>query len=269
MVMFTEESCKAFTEGLLSHGASATACIKQLIHVGSIWSYGPTIAAPTTEDGPHADCLDDYGTQKRAIEHYLLRGGAPTTPWTTTIFHPGHIVGRGWPPLNPQGHFNPNVFLKFKTAGQRVLLPNVGSETVHHIHADDIASAFIAAMDKPDKCAGQAYSIVSPQALSLRGYAHAVGKQIWLHTAGTPDIVYTPCPSHEFEADVGKGSVWFTLDHTKHSPCASVAKLERDLGFKPAWSSLEAVADAVTWLEESGDLETCWYPGKEKDQEVA
>ena len=35
--------------------------------------------------------------------------------------------------------------------------------------------------------------------------------------------------------------MWFTLDHTKHSPCASVAKLERDLGFKPAWSSLEAV----------------------------
>ena len=78
--------------------------------------------------------------QKAAIEAYLLdmarRGGLPAT-----VLHPGHIVGPGWAPLNPAGHFNPAVFAQL-ARGEELALPNLGLETVHHVHADDVAQAF-------------------------------------------------------------------------------------------------------------------------------
>ncbi|GAG65857.1 unnamed protein product, partial [marine sediment metagenome] len=59
-----------------------------------------------------------------------------------TVLHPGHIVGEGWAPLNPAGHFNPEVFTKL-ARGRELVLPNLGLETVHHVHADDVAQVFI------------------------------------------------------------------------------------------------------------------------------
>src|SRR5436309_1224477 len=62
-----------------------------------------------------------------------------------TLLHPGHIVGPGWAPLNPAGHFNPDVFARL-AQGEPLALPNLGLETVHHVHADDVAQAFMQAM---------------------------------------------------------------------------------------------------------------------------
>ncbi len=59
--------------------------------------------------------------------------------------HPGHIVGPGWIPINPAGHLNPEVFTRL-AHGQEVVLPNLGMETLHHVHADDVAQSFTAAM---------------------------------------------------------------------------------------------------------------------------
>ena len=56
--------------------------------------------------GAAAPPFGDYGIQKAAIEAYLLdqtrRYGFPAT-----VVHPGHIVGPGWAPLNPQGISTP------------------------------------------------------------------------------------------------------------------------------------------------------------------
>ena len=86
----------------------------------------------------------EYGVQKAAIEAFLLdearRNGFPAT-----ICHPGHIVGPGWAPLNPAGHFNPRVFPTL-ARGEELALPNFGMETVHHVHADDVAQMFMRAI---------------------------------------------------------------------------------------------------------------------------
>jgi nucleoside-diphosphate-sugar epimerase len=67
-----------------------------------------------------------------AEENYLM---AQKNLFPATIIHPGHIVGPGWAPLNPAGHFNPSVFTKL-AKGEELSLPNFGLETVHHVHAD-------------------------------------------------------------------------------------------------------------------------------------
>ena len=98
MICFTLDSAQHLVEALRGR-------VQHFLHCGTIWVHGPSVVVPTTEDQPRRP-FGDYGIQKAQIEAYLLdearRHGFPAT-----ILHPGHIVGPGWAPLNPAGHFNP------------------------------------------------------------------------------------------------------------------------------------------------------------------
>ena len=264
MICFTPKQCKELVDAMLTVSPPLAAGV-QLIHVGSIWAFGPSIAMPTTEEGPHGEPIADYGRNKRAIAEYLLRELKPANgAMRRTVLHPGHICGRGWPPLNPQGNFDPKVFLKLRK-GESITLPNLGMETVHHVHADDVASAIIAAMRKPDASDGEAFNVVSPQALSLKGFAEHITAEIWPDAALSSDasmLEFLPIPSEAFtKACGGPGSADLSLEHVSHSPCCSGSKLERVLGCMPQWTSLAAVADAVRWMDEQGVLQKIYFPG--------
>ena len=101
MICFTLASAEHLAEALRGN-------VQHFLHTGTIWVHGPSAVVPTTEMQPRKP-FGAYGIQKAAIEAYLLdearRSGFPAT-----IVHPGHIVGPGWAPLNPAGHFNPAVF---------------------------------------------------------------------------------------------------------------------------------------------------------------
>ena len=90
-----------------------------------------------------------------------------------TVIRLGHIVGPGWAPLNPAGHFNPQVFRDIR-AGKPLALPNFGLETVHHVHADDVAQVVMGAIENRGGAVGEAFNAVSPAAVTLRHYAEAM-----------------------------------------------------------------------------------------------
>ncbi len=164
LICFTPESARHLVESLRGQ-------IQHFLHCGTIWVHGPSVQAPTTEDAPRRP-FGDYGTKKAAIEEYLLRE-ARLAGFPATLLHPGHIVGPGWEPLNPAGHFNPEVFGRL-ARGEEVILPNLGLETVHHVHADDVAQTFVQAMVHRSVAIGECFHVVSAAALTLRGYAEAV-----------------------------------------------------------------------------------------------
>ena len=45
-----------------------------------------------------------------------------------------------------------------------------------------------------------------------------------------------------------------TWDHIAHSPSMSIDKARRLLGYNPAYTSLEAIWDALKWLVANGQL---------------
>ena len=143
--------------------------VEHLLHCGTIWVHGPSVEVPTTEVAPRT-AFGDYGARKAAIEAYLLS----VTAFPVTILHPGHLVGPGWAPINPAGNFNPEVFSRL-LQGRPIQLPNIGMETVHHVHVDDVAQCFIRAMERRSEALGESFHVVSPAALTLRGYAERVG----------------------------------------------------------------------------------------------
>jgi nucleoside-diphosphate-sugar epimerase len=162
-----------------------------------------------------------------------------------TVLHPGHIVGEGWIPLNPAGNFNPEVFIKL-AKGEELILPNLGLETVHHVHADDVAQAFMKAMNNRVNSVGESFHVTSPAAVTLRGYAERIAG--WYGQEAQLSFLAW----EEWKTHVSKEDADFTWDHIAHSPNCSISKAERLLDYRPRYSSLDAVYESLEWLMHNG-----------------
>jgi nucleoside-diphosphate-sugar epimerase len=218
-----------------------------LLHCGTIWVHGPSVEVPTTETEPRR-AFGDYGERKVAIESYLLRE-ARRSALPVTILHPGHLVGPGWAPVNPAGNFNPEVFSRLMQ-GSPLQLPNIGMETLHHVHADDVAQCFQRAIERRSVAIGESFHVVSPAAVTLRGYAERVGA--WF--GRTAQLEFLPWEEWRRGATARDAAV--TWDHIAHSPNCSTAKARTLLGYEPRYSSLEAVRESLGWLIEQGIVQT-------------
>jgi nucleoside-diphosphate-sugar epimerase len=239
LICFTLESAHHLVEKLRGE-------IEHFLHCGTIWVHGPSVQVPTTEVAPRKP-FGDYGIRKAAIEEYLLRE-ARVAGFPITILHPGHIVGPGWEPLNPAGHFNPKVFEDL-ARGEQLNLPNFGLETVHHVHADDVAQAFVQALVHRSVAIGESFHVVSPAALTLRGYAEAVSA--WFGEKARLRFLSWD----EWQTTVSKEDAAATWDHIAHCPNCSIEKARRLLDYQPRYSSLEAVYESLRWLIEQRIIE--------------
>jgi nucleoside-diphosphate-sugar epimerase len=232
LICFRLESARQLVEALRGR-------VGHFLHCGTIWVHGPSVHAPTTEEQPRRP-FGEYGIQKAAIEAYLLRE-AHVSGFPATVLHPGHIVGPGWAPLNPAGHFDPRVFALLGR-GEELALPNLGLETVHHVHADDVAHSFTQALLHHSASVGESFHVVSPAALTLRGYAESVAG--WFGQAARLKFL----PWEEWKRTVSEAEADATWDHIAHSPNCSIAKAQRLIDYRPRYSSLQAVYEAVTRL---------------------
>jgi len=229
---YTVDSARCLVEALRGQ-------VQHLIVCGTIWVHGHSVSVPTTEEQPRHP-FGEYGVNKAAVETYLLdqarRHGFPAT-----MLHAGHIVGPGWVPVNPAGNFNPMVFEKL-ARGEELALPNLGMETVHHVHAADVAQAFWKAMDNWSNAVGESFHVVSPAALTLRGYAEAVAA--WFGQEAHLSFM----SFEQWRTTVSEEDAERTWDHIAHSPNCSNAKAQRLLDYQPRYTSLQAIFESVDWL---------------------
>ena len=238
LISFSPASAVALVEALRGR-------VEHFLHCGTIWVHGPTRQPPTTEDEPRRP-FGEYGIQKANIEEILLRE-ARRSGFPATVLHPGQIVGPGWIPVNPAGNLNLEVYERL-ARGEELSLPNLGMETLHHVHADDVAQAFSRAIGNRGASLGESFHIVSPAALTLRGYAESIAN--WF--GQTAQLSFAPWEAWKKTASSDDATA--TWDHIAHSPCCSIAKATRLLGYAPRYSSLQAVYESLTWLIEQGDL---------------
>lgn len=240
MICFTLASAQQIVECLREQ-------VQHFLHCGTIWSMGHSVEVPATEETPRHP-FGEYGIQKSAIQDYLL-DQARRYNFPATVLQPGHIVGPGWIPINPAGNLDPDVFTRL-AHGEEVILPNLGLETLHHVHADDVAQSFVGAMANHSLSVGEAFHVVSPAALTLRGYAERVAA--WF---GQPSRLKF-LPWEEWRQAVSEEHAAQTWDHIAHSPNASIAKAQRLLDYQPRYSSLQAIYESLQWLMQRGIVES-------------
>lgn len=220
--------------------------VEHYIFCSSIWVYGKLAAVPSAETempGP----IDAYGSGKAAAEAWLCRE-ARLSGFPATSFRPGHIVGEGWSPINPLGNVNPDVFSAI-ARGDELVLPNLGLEMVHHVHARDLAHWILCAIDNRAATIGEAFNAVSAQALTLKAFAEAMFR--WF--GHEPRLAFKPY--EDWLKTLSKGDAEASHGHVIRSSCHSIEKSRRLLGYAPAYASLEAVQESVRALIAAGKVQ--------------
>jgi len=235
MICYTQDSASSLVEALRGQ-------VQHYISCGTIWVHGHSEQVPTNETQARKP-FGDYGINKAAVESYLLSVSSQTG-FPATVLHPGHIVGPGWIPVNPIGNFNPGVFKRL-AAGEEVLLPNSGMETLHHVHADDVAQAFMKAIDNRSMALGESFYIVSDQALTLLSYATAMAN--WFGKEAKLGFL----PWEKWKNTVNEDEAAVSWNHIAHSSNCSIEKARKLLNYCPRYSSLQAVQEAVTYQMEN------------------
>jgi nucleoside-diphosphate-sugar epimerase len=238
MVCFTPESARQLVDALRPTRPL-------LLHCGTIWVHGPAARVPITEDEPRT-AYGEYGTGKAAIEALLQRetiaGGVPSV-----ILHPGHISGPGWPVITPAGNLDADVWRRL-AVGEPLPLPDLGLGVLYHVHADDVAQAFVRALSRP-AAIGSSFHVVSEQAMTLRGLAAAAAG--WFGREPVLELVDWT----EFERRVGAEHALATREHVGRGIAASIDRARAVLGYRPRYSSVEALYEALRWLVANGEVD--------------
>jgi nucleoside-diphosphate-sugar epimerase len=235
MICFSRESAEQLVDALRGNAQHLVMCT-------TIWVKGTLTTVPASEDDVSTP-WGDYGQGKAAIEELLMAEGERDGGLRSTCLRPGHISGPGWEIINPQANFALRTWEQL-AEGETLTLPNFGLETVHHVHADDVAQAFQRAISRVGGARAERFNVVSEQSLTLRGFAEAVsagfGQQSRLHFS---NFEY-------FAAGLAEDVAATSRDHISRSHTMSIEKARSELGYSPAYSSLEAVAEAVNWLRD-------------------
>lgn len=236
LITFKAESTYQIVEALKNTNLS------QYLFCSSIWAHGHATIVPAPEDLPRHP-LEDYGINKAKSEAYLhdqyRKEGFPET-----VVMPGHITGAGWNCINPTGNLDPMIFQKIGR-GEAIVIPNMGMETVHHVHADDVAQVFMNSIVHRGQALGESFHAVAPHAMTLLGFAEAMFS--WFGTK--PNISFLPwkewCEYTEVQSFINS-----TFAHVAHSDNYSIEKGRRLISYNPRFTILQAVEESVSSMIE-------------------
>ena len=236
MICFTEASARHLVEALRGQ-------VQHFLHTGTIWVHGPSVEVPTTEMQPRRP-FGAYGIAKARIEAYLIE--MARKEFVSRDDHPSRShrrAGLGAP--KPRRALRPE---RLHSAGQRrrafaaQFRPRDRSSRPRgrrcsNVHVRDRSL---------ERVGGGGFPAVSLAAITLRGYAEAMAA--WF--GRKPNLRFLPWP--EWKGGQSELEVEQTYDHIAHSPNCSIAKAERMLGYRPRYSSIDAVCESVSWLIEKG-----------------
>lgn len=231
LIPYTKEDAALLTSAMQRTGHGSA----RLLSIGSLWIYDRKYVSPVPETHPRT-ATDPYGVGKTEIEAFL-REEYRKNGLAFTVLHPGHICGWGWDPIGPQGTRSREA-LRTVLRGDPLDLPDRGQATLHHVHAEDIASLCLACLSD-DRAVGESFHIAAPEALTLTGYAQG----LYAHFGKEPAIRYIPYDA--FMASLSAEEAATAREHIDRSPCASMEKAKDLLGFVPAHHALDTVLEAI------------------------
>ena len=187
--------------------------------------------------------LDEYGIQKAKCEEYL-HGLYRQDGFPETVIMPGQISGPGWVIMNPVANHDYWIFDRIRR-GEEIALPNFGMETLHHIHADDVAKVFVNSITRRNAALGESFHAVGAESITLLGYAQAMYRFF-----GQEEKIRL-LPWNEWcEYTKNKDYIDRTYGHIARSGFFSIEKAKRLLEYYPRHTLLETVEESVGYMVE-------------------
>lgn len=234
LIAFEPESAAILVEALSGSETHLLMCT-------TAWVYGKTRTVPTHEDAPRIP-ENDYARKKVQIEDILF---AAQNKVQVTIIRPTHITGPGKSFVTPFGDHNLETLQKI-CDGEEIILLDGGFSTLHHVHPQDVAGLFFAALENPRKSVGEAFNSGGRYAMTFFGLAEflfdLVGKPLRVRSMSLEE--YSTHFGYPEEAAM----------HVRQGCCVSMEKAKEILGFVPRYTPEGAVMDAFYDLVKRGVL---------------
>lgn len=220
--------------------------LSHYVFCSSVWAHGRAEVVPEDpncfkdplEDYGATRAQDRYGWNKYQSELYLKdqyrRHGFPVS-----IIMPGQISGPGWTIINPWGNTNTKIFETI-AKGEMIYLPNFGMETLHHVHAEDVAQLFFKTIQNRSLALGQSFHAVAQQSLTLYGYA----KIMYEFFNQKPQIGFLPWDKW-CDYLGNKEEAEHTFFHIARSGHYSIENAKNLVGYQPKYSARETVEISV------------------------
>jgi 2-alkyl-3-oxoalkanoate reductase len=222
---------------------------RRLVHVSSISVYGnpPLTGGQITEDSPLGQHLwpnDFYGRAKLAAEEEVRAYS------DHVIVRPSWIYGR-------RDHVSiPRVIRMLRQRRAKVIGP--GDNRLNLVNARDVARGILLAAESP-QAAGQAYHLCSPGEITQREFFEFLADRLDLPRPGRRvpfRAAWTAASALEsvYRAVGSKSPPPFTrraILMISRPTLFSIAKAERELGWRPEIPVREGLEDTLQWYRET------------------
>jgi nucleoside-diphosphate-sugar epimerase len=224
MVAYRPEESKAAIEALKGKSGRFVHC-----STISVYMVSYEVQCPITEDQDKGRVMEyfprnpfgmDYGLKKRECESVLWDAHDENT-FPVTMLRPTFVCG-------PQDPAKRDFFwIERILDGGPLLVPGGGSHPFQSVYVEDVAAAFVKALDVPASV-GESYNIVSEEIFSLNDYLGALSNLL----GKRPELIHV-------DQDVFDALPFSTSDagdvfpfNVRRTSVFSVEKAKRDLGFR-------------------------------------
>ncbi|MDQ8194516.1 hypothetical protein QEH59_08760 [Coraliomargarita sp. SDUM461004] len=133
-------------------------------------------------------------------------------------------------------------------ANKQIDLPESPSILLQSGCNEDLASAFVAAVEKGSEIAGRAYILSSKRAVTFGQFFEFVKE----HLGSSSEARYLP--RGEFVKRLADESAVYWLDFLLAPTIFDISSAENDLGYSPEYTILQGLHEALLWCQEEGLL---------------
>ncbi|MBO4303030.1 MAG: NAD-dependent epimerase/dehydratase family protein [Lentisphaeria bacterium] len=213
--------------------------LKHYLHCSSVALYTPLPYIPCDEKAPYEGKLFPNGSEKIDTDREAMRlfheKGFPAT-----VIRSAYICSPGCYPLDNLGDRRKDFVLDI-ASGAPLDVVNDGQALIQPIHVHDLASSFLLAAENRGRSVGECYNIGQDKAVTLDRYFTIMGQ-----TFGK-ELELRHLTVAELKAKYGdKVDEFWLRFHAMHM-CFTMAKAERDLGYKPHLTTEEVIESTVLW----------------------
>ena len=214
---------------------------RHLVACGSVYMFGAprTVPCPDETQGPCP--FESYADRYAVIQE--LKQEAAGAGIAFTAIMPPNICGPGKIPLEPMGGRDAEVHGAM-SRGEEMPLPAPGSTLLGPCDAEDIARAFVLAVDDRAAARDEIFNVGSAYALTAKQFVEVYGK---IYGKAIP-IRWVDWNEYVSNVSAGLGAYC----HFEFNMCPDIGKLRSKLGYEPAYTPEQTMARAVDWMRTEG-----------------
>ena len=214
--------------------------VDNFLFCSSVGTYAPLQYMPADEKHPWRE-ETPRNFYRQSVRDIRIMELYEQGDFPATIFRPSEILGADRVPIELWGARDIEFFRLLK-ANKPVTVADSDHILIHPVHNQDVARAFIMALEQPEAIRGEIYNIAGKYAVTLERYLE-IAKE-YLNSNST--VIKQSREAMLKMPYVGEKNFVFLMTHN----CIDITKARNTFNFNPVPVE-ESLVEALKWCEET------------------